>query len=59
MPLFTAEKFTDKVVVQNLVPNIEIETERLYGEVVERCFFARDHLSGQEAGQLMSMPHEA
>ena len=52
-PHYTAERFRDKVVVQNLVPNLGSKTGRLYREVVERCLFAREDLNGQEAGQLM------
>jgi len=52
-PHYSAEKFRDKVVVQNLVPNLGSKTGRLYREVVERCLFAREDLSSQEAGQLM------
>jgi hypothetical protein len=50
---YTAERFRDKVVVQNLVPNLGSKTGRLYREVVERCLFAREDLSSLEAGQLM------
>lgn len=49
----SAERFRDKVVIQNLVPNLNSKTGRLYREVVERCLFAKDDLSDQEAGQLM------
>jgi serine/threonine protein kinase len=52
-PHYTAERFRDKVVVQNLIPNLNSKTGRLYRDVVERCIFAREDLSGQEAGQLM------
>jgi len=52
-PHYTAERFRDKVVVQNLVPNLGSKTGRLYREVVERCLFAREDLNSQEAGQLM------
>lgn len=39
--------------VQNLIPNLNSKTGRMYRDVVERCIFAREDLSGQEAGQLM------
>ncbi|PVH87214.1 hypothetical protein DL98DRAFT_649494 [Cadophora sp. DSE1049] len=52
-PHHSAERFRDKVVIQNLVPNLNSKTGRLYREVVERCLFAKDDLSDQEAGQLM------
>lgn len=52
-PHYTAERFRDKVVLQNLVPNLGSKTGRLYREVVERCLFAREDLNSQEAGQLM------
>ncbi|PMD48512.1 hypothetical protein L207DRAFT_627232 [Hyaloscypha variabilis F] len=52
-PHYSAERFRDKVVLQNLVPNLNSKTGRVYREVVERCIFAREDLSGQEAGQLM------
>ncbi|KAE9376964.1 hypothetical protein N431DRAFT_542423 [Stipitochalara longipes BDJ] len=52
-PHYSAERFRDKVVVQNLVPNLNSKTGRVFREVVERCIFAREDLSGQEAGQLM------
>ena len=52
-PHYSAERFRDKVVVQNLVPNLGSKTGRLYKEVVERCLFAREDLTDQEAGQLM------
>jgi hypothetical protein len=35
------------------VPNLNSKTGRVYREVVERCIFAREDLSGQEAGKLM------
>ena len=52
-PHYSAERFRDKIVVQNLVPNLNSKTGRVYREVVERCIFAREDLSGQEAGHLM------
>ncbi|TVY16888.1 hypothetical protein LARI1_G004125 [Lachnellula arida] len=52
-PHYSAERFKDKIVVQNLVPNLSSKTGRLYKEVVERCLFAKEDLTGQEAGQLM------
>jgi len=52
-PHYTAERFRDKVVMQNLVPNLGSKTGRVYRDVVERCLFAREDLNGQEAGQLM------
>lgn len=52
-PHYSVERFRDKVVVQNLVPNLNSKTGKLYREVVERCLFAREDLSGQEAGELM------
>ncbi len=52
-PHYSAEKFRDKTVAQNLLPNLNSKTGRLYREVVERCLFLRDDLSDQEAGQLM------
>jgi hypothetical protein len=52
-PHYSAEKFRDKVVVQNLVPNLNSKTGKLYRDVVERCLFAREDLTGQEAGELM------
>ncbi|KAH6719202.1 prion-inhibition and propagation-domain-containing protein, partial [Leptodontidium sp. 2 PMI_412] len=54
-PHHSPERFRDKVVVQNLVPNLNSKTGRLYREVVERCLFAKDDLSDQEAGQLMEI----
>jgi hypothetical protein len=52
-PHYSAERFRDKIVVQNLIPNLNSKTGRLYRDVVERCIFARDDLTGQEAGELM------
>jgi len=52
-PHYNAEKFRDKVVIQNLVPNLGSKTGKLYREVVERCLYAKEDLSSQEAGQLM------
>ncbi|KAG0649681.1 hypothetical protein D0Z07_3784 [Hyphodiscus hymeniophilus] len=52
-PHYTAERFRDKVVVQNLVPSLGSKAGRLYREVVERCLFAREDLNGQETGHLM------
>jgi len=52
-PHYSAERFRDKVVVQNLIPNLNSKTGRMYREVVERCIFAREDLPGQEAGQLI------
>jgi hypothetical protein len=52
-PHYSAERFRDKVVIQNLVPNLNSKTGRLYRDVVERCIFAKEDLSGQEASQLM------
>ncbi|TAQ88527.1 hypothetical protein B7494_g3143 [Chlorociboria aeruginascens] len=50
---YSVERFRDKVVIQNLVPNLSSKTGRLYKEVVECCLCAKDDLTGQEAGQLM------
>ncbi|RDW75037.1 hypothetical protein BP6252_06179 [Coleophoma cylindrospora] len=50
---YTPEKFRDKIIVQALVPALNSKTGSLYREVVERCLFAREDLSGYEAGQLM------
>lgn len=50
---YSAEIFRDKVVVQNLIPNLNSKTGRLYRDIVERCICAKEDLSGQEAGQLM------
>ena len=52
-PHYTAERFKDKVVLQNLVPNLGSKTGRLYSEVVEQCLFAREDMSSLEAGRLM------
>jgi hypothetical protein len=52
-PHYSAERFREKVVVQNLVPNLGSKTGKLYREAVERCLFAREDLTSQEAGQLM------
>ncbi len=52
-PHYSAERFRDKVVLQNLVPNLGSKTGRLYREIVEHCLSAREDLTSQEAGQLM------
>jgi hypothetical protein len=52
-PHYSAERFREKVVIQNLAPNLNSKTGRLYREVVERCIFAREDLTGAESGQLM------
>jgi len=52
-PHYSAERFRDKVVIQNLVPGLGSKTGRLYREVVERCIFAKEDLTSHEAGQLM------
>lgn len=52
-PHYSAERFRDKVVIQNLVPNLNSKTGRLYREVVERCISAQEDLTGEEAGKLM------
>jgi serine/threonine protein kinase len=52
-PHYSAERFKDKVVIQNLVPNLNSKTGRIYREVVEKCLFAKEDLTGQEAGKLM------
>lgn len=39
--------------VQNLIPNLNSKTGRLYRDVVDCYIFAREDLSGQEAGRLM------
>ena len=52
-PHYSAERFRDKVVIQNLVPNLSSKTGRLYREVVERCISAQENLTGEEAGKLM------
>ncbi|RFU35974.1 hypothetical protein B7463_g346, partial [Scytalidium lignicola] len=52
-PHYSATKFRDKVVIQNLVPNLNSKTGRIYREIVERCLLAKEDLTGEEAGQLM------
>jgi hypothetical protein len=52
-PHYSVERFRDKIVIQNLVPNLGSKTGRVYREVVERCLLAREDLTSQEAGQLM------
>jgi hypothetical protein len=51
-PHYSVERFREKVVVQNLLPNLNSKTGRLYREVVERCLFAKEDL-GTGSGQLM------
>ncbi len=46
-PHYSAEIFRDKVIVRNLITNLNSKTGRLYRDVVERCIFAREDLSGQ------------
>ncbi|TGO09726.1 hypothetical protein BTUL_0156g00220 [Botrytis tulipae] len=50
---YSAEKFRDKIVVQNLVPGLGSKVGRGYREVVERCLGVREDLNGAEAGALM------
>jgi hypothetical protein len=45
-PHYTAEKFRDKIIVQNLVSNFGRKTGRLYRRVAERCLFAVRKLAG-------------
>lgn len=52
-PHYSAAKFREKVVLQNLVPNLNSKTGRLYREVVERCLLAKEDLTNEEAGQMM------
>lgn len=54
-PHYSAERFLDRVVIQNLVPNLGSKTGRIYKEVVERCLAAPEDLTVQEAGQLMEL----
>ncbi|QSZ28965.1 hypothetical protein DSL72_003472 [Monilinia vaccinii-corymbosi] len=52
-PHYSAERFRDKVVLQNLVPGLGSKVGRGYREVVERCLGVREDLTGVEAGVLM------
>ncbi|KAF7951523.1 hypothetical protein EAE96_006829 [Botrytis aclada] len=52
-PHYSAEKFRDKIVVQNLVPGLGSKVGRGYREVVERCLGVREDVNGVEAGALM------
>ncbi|KAM0159546.1 hypothetical protein ACHAQE_004997 [Botrytis cinerea] len=52
-PHYSAEKFRDKIVVQNLVPGLGSKVGRGYREVVERCLGVREDVNGVEAGTLM------
>jgi serine/threonine protein kinase len=52
-PHYTAEKFRDRVVLSVLVPGLGSKTGGRYREVVERCLFAKENLTGEEAGSLM------
>ncbi|KAK6593014.1 hypothetical protein H4I96_11612 [Botrytis cinerea] len=52
-PHYSAEKFRDKIVVQNLVPGLGSKVGRGYREVVERCLGVREDVNGIEAGTLM------
>ncbi|TGO87588.1 hypothetical protein BPOR_0217g00190 [Botrytis porri] len=52
-PHYSAEKFRDKIVVQNLVPGLGSKVGRGYREVVERCLGVREDVNGAEAGALM------
>ncbi|KIN01981.1 hypothetical protein OIDMADRAFT_53499 [Oidiodendron maius Zn] len=52
-PHYSAQKFLDRVVIQNLVPNLGSKTGRIYKELVERCLAAPEDLTTQQAGQLM------
>ncbi|KAM3071228.1 hypothetical protein ACMFMG_008818 [Clarireedia jacksonii] len=50
---YSAERFRDKIVLQNLVPGLGSKTGRLYREVVERCLCVKEDLSSAEVGQLL------
>jgi serine/threonine protein kinase len=52
-PHYSVEKFRDRVVNQNLVPNLGSKTGKIYREVVARCLAAREDLTVQQSGQLM------
>lgn len=52
-PHYSAERFKERIVIQNLMPNLGSKTGKLYREVVERCIFAREDMTGKEAGMLM------
>ena len=52
-PHYSAEKFRDKIVVQNLVPGLGSKVGRGYREVVDRCLGVREDVNGVEAGTLM------
>ncbi|PQE11249.1 small s protein [Rutstroemia sp. NJR-2017a BVV2] len=49
---YSAERFRDKMVLQNLVPGLGSKTGRVYREVVERCLCVREDLGSAEVGQL-------
>lgn len=52
-PHYSAQRFLERVVIQNLVPNLGSKTGRIYKEVVERCLAAPEDLTVQQAGELM------
>jgi hypothetical protein len=52
-PHYSARRFLERVVIQNLVPNLGSKTGRIYKEVVERCLAAPEDLTVQQAGELM------
>lgn len=50
---YSPEKFRDKVIISALIPNLSSKTGRRYKEIVEMCLFAKENMTGLEAGQLM------
>jgi len=52
-PHYSPGKFREKVVLSILVPGLGSKTGSLYREVVERCLYAQDDMTGIESGNLM------
>jgi serine/threonine protein kinase len=52
-PHYSAQRFLERVVIQNLVPNLGSKTGRIYKDVVQRCLAAPEDLSVQQAGELL------
>jgi hypothetical protein len=52
-PHYSAQRFLERVVIQNLVPNLGSKTGRIYKSLVERCLNAPEDLTAQQAGQLL------
>jgi hypothetical protein len=52
-PHYSITKFRDRVVLQVLVPSLGSKTGGMYRQVVEKCLFAKEDMTGIECHNLM------